>query len=95
MILSNLPIGFISFKSFICNHPNVTGMIKVRLTNNTLVGIYNDVETIQTEKIDCVNGLVEINIYNENDTLIDISDYTIKNIEQEDVTCKAQIIFTL
>lgn len=95
MILSNLPIGLITFKTFICNHPNVSGVIKVRTTNNLLVGIYKDMETIETEKVECVNGLVEINIYDENDTLIDISDYSIKNTEQEDVICKAQIIFTL
>ena len=52
-------------------------------------------ETIETEKTECLDGNLEVNIYDENESLIDISDYTIKNPQNETIVCKAQIFYTI
>ena len=80
------------FQSIHINHPSCYGNISVKLEDGTLIGKYNDIETLEYYEFINTTGFVKILIYDENDNIIPCEDFPFTNLNNETIFIPASIL---
>lgn len=71
--------GILKFKKFFLFHPNCNGKTCILKTvDNVVIGKYIDLQPIEVNEVS-LNGLIQFQIYDEDDTIISVDDYLMED----------------
>ena len=92
--IKNIPVGNICFLSVHLTHPDKTDKIKMK-HNGQLIGIYDDMETIETHERIVTSDSLIVQFFDENDNLLSLPDYIIQDTDGNPIICQTIICNTI